>query len=379
MPKVVVIGASAAGLIAACETSRAGFETVVLESKSEPGLNPADTFINSMSRKCDIKVPKGTVVRTVKGYRVIPPSGELLVFRNPGVKVDRRLFDEHYISKIEARGGKVLMGKTVDRLEIADGLVREAVTTRGKSYDADYFIIASGLDNDLLRYLPFEPIKYPDDVAYGVQADMRNIEISPDYFDFYIGNDVAPGWKAVVSPRSESKGSVGVYIRGQEPGDEEDYFVDLLESVPGLKDGKVIKKYRGLDPVVVIPKQLVWNNLCLVGTAGGQAGLPYGMIAGRIAARAIVRCKGNLGRLRKYEKLWKKWYLKDYKRGRKAIRLMDGMTDEELNSAFEVLNELNVTKKNLAKTSSILGMAVQFLIKSPKLFFRVTSIWIKNR
>ena len=101
MPRVVVVGASAAGLMAAQESASSGFETILLETSDKTGSSPADTFIDSMSEKCGVRIPKELIERKVKGFRVIPPSGKPLVFGSPGAKVDRKAFDEYYIDKIE--------------------------------------------------------------------------------------------------------------------------------------------------------------------------------------------------------------------------------------------------------------------------------------
>lgn len=381
MVSVVVIGASAAGLIAALKISSAGINTVLLEAKSKLEQLPADTLIDSMVKKCEINIPKISVKHSVKGFRLYSPSGVCLEFDSPGVKIDRSVFDEYFISKIKKNGGEIHLGTTVEGLKTKkNGNSTVYATKDGEklSFHGDIVVVASGTQNSWLT--GFSTMKFPNDVAYSYQVDMEGVDIEPEFFEFYIGHKFAPGWKAAISPLSESKGSVGIYARGIIPGEEEKYFQNFLLSshaASKLKDGRITQSFYGLDPIATIPNQLVYRNVVVVGCAGGQSGLAYGMAAGEIAGETVIDSKGDLGYLKNYELCWKKKFIIDYIIGRLILQMLNRLSDVEIDSLFEILSEVKFGRKDITLVEGI-KMCVFLLKSNPKLFFRMINITLQN-
>jgi len=378
MVSVVVVGASAAGLVAALELTRGGARTVLVEGRKSPGRSPADTVIDSMATRCGVEIPRGSIINRVKGFRLISPSGSVLDFPSTGVKLDREAFDRHYVSAIEDAGGEVRLGIKVESLHLEGGDVTRVRTRRGdkkEDLECDVLVVASGFENPWLDSLQLTPVRHPQDVARGVQVDMDGVDVDQDHFEFLLGQSIAPGWKAAISPITDGQGTAGVYIRGREPGIEDLFLEKLLSASPAsdkLQGGKVLRKYRGSDPFATIPKQLVHRNVMMVGSACGQTGLPYGMAAGKMAAGTIIN-SGKDG-ISKYQDRWMTEFLSDFTKGRTAIRILERLEDAELDALFKAMDDVGLENMDVGRVGDVLHLGGSLLRREPQLFFRIIRI-----
>ena len=380
MVSVVVVGASAAGLETARALAEGGAETSLVEASGSLGHSPADTVIDSMVKRCGIDIPEKAIRSRVRGVRLMTSTGVCLEFPSTGVKLDRVAFDDHFVSAIKAAGGTVKLGTRVEGLSLSRGKVTGVKMVEGgtkQEMECDVLVVASGFKNPWLGELPMTPVRYPHDVARGFQVDMEEVDIDQDFFEFIVGRTVAPGWKAALSPSSEGKGTIGIYIRGKAPGAEDRYLDDLISSSPvssKIAGGKVLRKTRGFDPIATIPEQLVHRNLVMVGCACGQSGIPYGMASGRMAASAIIASQGEETGLLEYQTRWKKEYLGDYIRGRTALQVLDRFADSDLDLFFHALSAADVEERDVNRLGDILYLGGSLLVHEPKLFFRIIRI-----
>ncbi len=366
---VIVVGASPAGLMVSWKAAERGARVLLLEQRNsfESASSPADTSFDGFFKLVGLKPRAEYIVHRVKGMNVVSPLGTAATIETPGFSIDRPMFDAYYARWAINAGAEIKFNSKVLFVNSKSIIVREA--DGQKRYDGEIFVIASG-NSEIINRIGIKTMKHPGDLAYAIQAEMDNVEIDEDYFHYFIGKEVAPGWKATISPKGDSKASVGVFVRGTNP---KTFFDKFLEREM-FNQSKITKIVKGADQIITMPNDLVSNNLMAVGGAAGQAGIAYGMAAGilcgEIAAEAVI--KGNCSKrfLLRYVKRWKRLFLNHYRAGRLGLTTMERMSDADLDVIVRALKSVDIFHE-LARHSNILlsslSLGILLLQRNPKL------------
>ena len=296
---VIIVGASPSGLTAARYASEKGLKTLVLEKKPDLGVSdPANTMLYSMLDKTGLTVPEDCITHKLKGTRMYSPSGDFLEMDDPGFSMDRAKFDNFLLEEVYRKGGEVSFGSDVTSVLLNGSNVVGVISkdrNGSKEISSNIVISADGFRSYIPVQLGLHTTEHPLDVARGVQVDMTGLDIDSDFFEFYLGKEVAPGWKAAISPSGEDSASIAVCIRGDgSPDSYFDRFISKSIASPKFKDAKTSSRMYGLDTVATIPNQIVSDGFMAVGGSAGESGIAYGMLAGKIAAEtATVACNSG--------------------------------------------------------------------------------------
>lgn len=339
---IIVIGASPAGVMAARNASAKGCKVILLDKKEAAGVppHPANTFFKGMFDRAGEEVDQSYVIKNLKGAYIVAPSGKNVIFEGDAYFLDRKKFDEFYIRQAAEAGADVRFGIEVLNVLRADGGF--VVSTSKGKVKCKLVIVSDGINSRISALLGMKPIKYPNDIAWSLEAEIEAEGIGePDLFEYYVGNH-APGWKSTYSPCGGNRATIGMYVR-RHGRDVSDFFDDWLErfrELKGLDEVKIISKSVGGDPIVAIPGDIVADGVMVVGGSAAQSGIGYAMHAGQIcgdvAADAIA--KGNLSKsfLMNYRKKWNAEYRTEYYLGRFAMETLRKMTDKEIDGMMEV-------------------------------------------
>lgn len=377
---LLVVGASPSGLTAAKYASEKGLKTLLVEKKKDLSVSePANTVLYSMLDKTGISIPKSCIIHKTKGTRMYSPSGDYIEMKDPGFTMDRTKFDSFLLNEFQKKGGGVRFGCEVTSAIIKNSKVKGAIIkddSGKKEIRSEVLISADGFKSNLSNQIGLNPTKHPEDVALGVQAEVTQVDIDSDFFEFYLGKEIAPGWKAAISPSSEDSASVAVCIRGQ--GSCDDYFERFISksiASPKFKDAKILSKMHGYDTVATIPNQIVSDGFMAVGGSAGQSGLAYSMLAGKIAAETVEMAK-NVNDFSKkvlsgYEKEWKKRMIREYKQGRLVLRIFENMGDEKLNQLFAAAKDVDFS-------GNVAGSMLKVLFTNIKLSFSLISVLVRS-
>ncbi len=379
---IIVVGASPAGLMAAWKASKAGSSVLLLDKKERigDGPHPADTTFEGMFKITRLKIQKEYVIHRLKGMHIVSPSGFRIVINNPGFAIDRTVFDEYYAGIAQDSGAEIKTGSKAIDLKLGDE-IHEVITreNNGKRfYKAKIVIGADGIESSIAHWAGLKSMMHPEEMASAVQAEMIGVETDyPDYFQYHIGRSVAPGWKATLSPKGDSKASVAAFVRNtSRPAME--YFNQFVYKnrlvSHFFEKAKILNLLEGGDPIATMPGDLVNKGLMIVGGAAGQAGIPYGMLAGIIcgdvAAKAIELNDVSKKHLDGYVDRWRKELFSEYKTGYRALKVMERVPDTDIDKMVKALQDVDVTRElsrhstTFMKGLSIVSLALR---RDPKL------------
>lgn len=220
------------------------------------------------------------------------------------------------------------------------------------SFETKVIIDAEGIRGKFVREAGLTPPS--KGVIPGVQFEVKNVEINPDQVEMFFGNKVAPGFFAWIIPTGEDTARIGVGANHQALR----YLKEFIKNHPiaskRLSNAVPVKKFGG--SIVLsgpIPKTYT-NGFLVVGDVAGQVkpttggGVIMGglcaQIAGDVAAEAVIEENLNSRRLGTYQKKWKKLLSREFYYMLLARRILNRMSDRNLDKLFESIIKNDFTK-----------------------------------
>jgi len=342
---IIVIGASPAGLMAARNSSEKGSTVLLLERKNEIGNppHPANSFFKGMLDKCGETADPSYVVHYLKGMQIISPSGRIVEVETPGYSIDKTKFDRFYAKKVMKTGVDLRTGTEVhDILKEGD---KFTIHTSAGDFTSKLVIISDGINSKMASFLGLKTMKHPEDIAWGVELDIRAPDLGKSkMFEYYIGNH-APGWKTTYAPRGGDNAAIGAYVRrcGRDPTPYLNAWIERFKKLKGLEEIEIVQKLSGGDPIVTIPNEYITDGVMVVGGAAGQSGIGYAMRAGQIcgdvAADAVKKGDVSKSALSEYRKIWEKEFKAEHYIGRMGLETLRKMTDHEIDEMAAVFEK----------------------------------------
>jgi flavin-dependent dehydrogenase len=381
---IIVIGASPAGLMAARNASEKGSTVLLLEKKEEIGTlpHPANSFFKGMFDKCGETANPSYVVHYLKGMQIISPSGRIVEVETPGFAIDKTKFDRFYAEKITKAGVDLRTGIEVQNIS-REGETFTVNTSSGV-FRSKLVIISDGINSKMASFLGLKTMKHPEDIAWGIELDIRAHDLGKSkMFEYYIGNH-APGWKTTYAPRGGDNAAIGAYVRrcGRDATPYLDSWIENFKKIKGLEELEVVRKLSGGDPIVTIPNEYVADGVMVVGGAAGQSGIGYAMRAGQIcgdvAANSIK--KGNVSKatLSDYRKIWEKEFRAEHYIGRIGLETLRKMTDREIDEMVAVFEKEDLSFIHGSSVEQAMQVFAFLLKKKPSAILKYRAL-LRNK
>ncbi len=349
---ILVIGASPAGVSAATRAAKSGASVMLVDKAKKDDVNtlphPANTFFKFMFDRAGEQVVPDYVKHYLTGMKIVSPAGHTVEIKTPGYSIDRKLFDQYYMDRAKSVGVESKMGVEVTGVERIHGSgtggdygkdkgkTGFAVITNAGEITASVLVVADGIESNTARLLGMDAIRYPQDIAWAVEAEIEAEGIGQcDMFEYYLG-DHAPGWKSTYSPFGGNRATLGLFARrqGRDVSKRFDAWFKHFCDMKGLTDVTIIGKRIGGDPIATIPKDIVADGIMITGGAAGQSGIGYGMRAGQmcgdVAAKAIAIGDVSQKALLEYRTRWNREFRTEYWLGRIALEAMRKMNNNEI-------------------------------------------------
>jgi len=381
---IIVIGASPAGLMAARNACEKGSSVLLLEKKEEIGdpPHPANSFFKGMLDKCGEVADPSYVVHYLKGMQIISPSGRIVEVETPGYAIDKTKFDRFYAEKIMKTGVDLRKGIEVHDI-LRDG-EKFSVNTSAGVFRSKLVIISDGINSKMASILGLNTMKHPEDIAWGIELEVRAPDLGkPKMFEYYIGNH-APGWKTTYSPRGGDNAAIGAYVRrcGRDATPYLNAWVKKFKKLKGLEELEILRTLSGGDPIVTLPNEYITDGIMVVGGAAGQSGIGYAMRAGQIcgdvAADAIGKGDVSKNALSEYRKTWEKEFRAEHYLGRIGLETLRKMTDREIDEMVTVFEKEDLSFIHGSSVEQAMQVFEFMLKKKPSAIWKYRAL-LRNK
>jgi digeranylgeranylglycerophospholipid reductase len=381
---IIVIGASPAGLMAARNACEKGSSVILLEKKEEIGNppHPANSFFKGMLDKCGEVADPSYVTHKLKGMQIISPSGRIVEVETPGYAIDKTRFDRFYAEKIMKIG--VDLRKGIEAHNIHREEEKFSIDTSAGVFTSKLVIISDGINSKMASLLGLRTMKHPEDIAWGIELEVRAPSLGKaKMFEYYVGNH-APGWKTTYSPRGGDSAAIGAYVRrcGKDATPYLNAWVEKFKKLKGLEELEIVRRLSGGDPIVTLPNEYISSGVMVVGGAAGQSGICYAMRAGQIcgdvAADAIKKGDVSKNVLSEYRKTWEKEFKAEHYIGRMGLETLRKMTDREIDEMAAVFEKEDVSFIHGSSIEQAIQAFVFMLKKKPSVLLNYRAL-LRNK
>ncbi|MGB7969914.1 MAG: NAD(P)/FAD-dependent oxidoreductase [Methanobacterium sp.] len=388
---VLVIGAGPAGSSTAKHAALNGAEVILMDKKSEIGSPKrcAEGVSKEGLKKLGIEPNSRWVTKELSGVRLISPNGTDVWMKEDQVKLpeagyilERKVFDK-FMAMDAARAGATIMIKTLARgmRKDYDGYI-VSCESMGEDFEIKAKIVvgADGPESRVGRWGGLKTAVKPKNMESGIQFEMVGLEMEdPDVIEFYFGS-VAPGGYAWIFPKGDDIANVGLGIVSTVTDKSAyEHLVEFVKNCPATQNAQPVELNVGGDPVGGMTKNLVKDNLMIVGDAAGHVNpltgggiitaLEAGMYAGEVAAAAVKEDNYTEKRLKEYQEICKKEIGDSFDKYLKTKDYLLSLSDSDLDSiaaAFQDTEFENISTKELIKL--LIKVSPKALLKLGKLF-----------
>ncbi len=341
---VIVVGAGPAGSYIAHELASSGYDVVVLEEKSAPGLNVCCTGI--ISTECFQSLDPGAdvVLTRLNSAKFFSPSGRCLKLQTERVQayvVNRLLFDKAIASKAQSQGAQYFFSSPViDITPGKDSIQAETLCFGSRErFNARAVVLANGFKPKLPRKLDLGRIK---NYLVGAQAEIEVKNV--DEFEVYFGQEIAPGAFAWLVPISANKAYVGLLAISQAKLHLQKLLNNL--SCQGRITSREVEIGQKAIPVGTLARSY-GDRVLVIGDAAGQVkpttggGIYFGHLGAKIAAEVLDEALSidtlTADQLSHYQKQCKAKMGKELSRGYWARWAYGKLSDRQIEGIFNVL------------------------------------------
>jgi len=363
---VAIVGAGPIGSLAALHAAKKGIKVSILEQRKEIGIPDhcagllgvnglAILGLENLPRKI-IQNPK------IKGAKFYSPSGQVFSIKRNETQayvINRALFDQFLKQKAEKEGVNYLTNKKVFDVNFDRNnkkLILEYLDLKQKKkkqHTSVVGIIACGSKKAITQNSGFRQIsnkKY----LIGYQYNVENIsDLDINMVEIHLSNKLAPGFFIYIIPTSQTSAKIGLASRLKPSIDQLNYFIHKHPLVNDrFVKSTIKKKYSGRIIIDGLLKNTSSNGLLITGDAAGQTkattgggvitGGIAGTIAGKIAADSVLAQDNSKRFLKKYDVLWKKQLLSQFKSMAFFRWCVNRLTDKALEKVFETIIKNNI-------------------------------------
>ncbi|MHA2298205.1 MAG: geranylgeranyl reductase family protein [Candidatus Hodarchaeales archaeon] len=394
MPKkadIVVIGGGPAGSQAAHEAVKRDANVLVLDRKDSVGIpvQCGEAIGKSRAEISNIWIPERSILNELTGMTIFAPSGDFVDYTKGEVNgyiIDRRIFDKEHLIRAAEAGADVKVGCHVMDVKVENDKVLITGKRRGESFEVECkgVIGADGVHSIVARKTGLVKMTLAKDLDTGIACDMVGVSAQKiDFMEFHIGREICPRGYIWIFPKGENLSNVGIGIGPGfgEPGvTAHDYLERWMKKNPIgskiCKNAKIVEYRVGAIPLGGLVKKPIGDRVVLTGDAAGMVspitggGLGYGSRGGQFAgirmAEAVNENDFSTEFLQKYIDDWKVDFEKTFSTHMTMRRILEQITDEQLNTLAEFFTGKDVIGMVDGKIQKV-KLTGQILKKDPSL------------
>jgi digeranylgeranylglycerophospholipid reductase len=289
---VIVIGAGPAGLMAASDLARQGYDVVVLEEHEQVGQPVHCTGVLGYEAFDELDLPRQSILMVTGNASFRHGAGEPVLVETDRViaaVVDRGVFDQTMAARAIAAGAVIRTSARVDALVSGDALVSVTVRDADQPVRGRACVLACGAS-----------YRFNQELGLGVpRAHVQTAQIDTPFpalprIDVRLGRAFAPGgfaWAVPFTRGGESRARLGLFCEDDAVG-RFTAFRDQVAAEAGVDPSTLPTPRLKMMPLGPV-KRTVASRLIAVGDAAGMVkpttggGIYYSLLSGRIAAETL--------------------------------------------------------------------------------------------
>jgi len=379
---VIVIGAGPAGSTTAKFTLKNNkkADVLVLDKHAEIG-SPKRCGEGLGARAFrELNIPKDPrfINKEIYGFVVYSPNRTLVKVRydnSSGYIIERKIFDK-FLASESARAGAEVCSNVFASLWKENGKilgVKAKEFGEERKIKAKIIVAADGVDSRIARDAGINSTLNPIHLDSCIEYEMINIRIDePDLIHLFMGNKIAPRGYLWIFPKDDDRANVGIGILGNETKTAKYYLDKFIKEHEFLEKGSILEVNVGAVPVGGLLKELVKENVLVVGDAARQVnplhggGIYEAMSAAKIAGEKIAKVieENNTLILKDYEREWWSTHGEKLKKVLKIRNFAEKLSDEDMNYLAKIWSGEDLTELSRGKHVEVFKKA----LKHPKLF-----------
>lgn len=345
---VLVIGAGPGGSMAAKTAAEAGLDVLLIEKRQEIGepVRCAEG-IGLRSELQELIDPDPAWISShIEGARLYSPDDTVLSSRGSGgggYVLERKEFDRGLAVRAAECGAEVLVKTRAVGLTRSEGRSQVSVLCRGKPAKIEALLVigADGVESKTAQWAGMDSRLSPDDIMVCAQFLVSDSGLDSDCCDFFFGNSLAPGGYIWIFPKGRGLANVGIGLQGSRsrPGLPLRLLERFLEK--RMPKARVLEMVSGGIPTSATMKSITSDGIMLVGDAAHQSdpltgggiisSMRAGVMAGKVAAKAVSSGDASQPVLQEYEDLWASSWGRHLDRRLKAKRFFSSLSDDDIN------------------------------------------------
>jgi len=355
MYDVVVVGAGPIGSYTASQLAKSGFKVAIFEEDKNVGDNVICTGIIGKEIFKRFNLPQEAILSSIKSASFFSPSlfsVEYAPSTPLAYVVDRGIFDRGVLAYAIKSGVEVHFNSRVEKIKTEEGFMQLEVRKDSflKKIRAISIVLATGV-----KYRLQQDLGMGSPPAFFQGAQIETELEALEQTEIYLGREICPASFAWVVPLNDVKARVGVLANNRGVFYLKNFLQKRLKNRIKEKEFSISQKRIAYGS---IPKSFAQRVLA-VGEAGGQiktttgGGIAYGLLCSEIACEVLKESfkKGDFSerKLSEYEKLWKLKIGKELKIGCNARKVLEKLTDKQIDKVFKFIQKRKSVKRLIEK------------------------------
>lgn len=349
-PEVAIVGAGPAGLLAASQISRLGYNVTVYEEHKTIGEpNHCSGMISSEGFKhLGINPSKRFVQNKINGGRVYCPNGDFVLYKQKKIRayvVNRASLDKYFAEQALDLGVEIKLGTKIREL------LRKNKSINGLKTSNDEIITNIVINGEGAKRSLLNNAKLIDNhkrLLTGFNVELSKITIDSELVEVWLNEKLAKGLFGWVIPLDKLQARVGLATSRNDGYECLRRFIKQrfkLIQISGVRTGLVSTG----GPL----KRTAWPGMMVVGDAAGHAkpttggGVVIGglcaKIAGETAVKALESEDNSMKVLEVYEKKWRKLYQEELLAMLALRKLLNSLSNDRMNRIFYNVRDTGLT------------------------------------